>query len=341
MSPTRANAFDIAVIATDASGLVAALDCARIGLRVVVWEIPGRQVGDEHSAIGGIVAEVCDDVGISYTSSRPEPGDENILGIPTNPFSSAVRRTLGWRGAWRVYLDRVMPIMGIGNERSFAKLVTRRLGQRAYRLMIQPRVVGETGTTEDLDVGDLVPGLAEATSRVGSLTLGVIEMMAADERAVQRVTLTEGMTALTQALRARLDYFAVTRFICREVTVLSSARGCGVTGRPAQRPEVRPERRVGDPSDDSIIDSSAAENTSDVGGAGDQVSCEATALLAPRLYGDFFADSPSPRGCVGLDERQPTLPAAIEASRRAAAEVRQSLLSDSEIPPIGPIDLGG
>ena len=144
MSPTRANAFDIAVIATDASGLVAALDCARIGLRVVVWEIPGRQVGDEHSAIGGIVAEVCDDVGISFALTRPQPGDENILGIPTNPFSSAVRRTLGWRGAWRVYLDRVMPIMGIGNERSFAKLVTRRLGQRAYRLMIQPRVVGET-----------------------------------------------------------------------------------------------------------------------------------------------------------------------------------------------------
>jgi hypothetical protein len=334
MSRTRADTFDVAVVASDPAGLAAALDCARIGLRVVVWEIPGPPVGDEHSAIGGIVTEFCDDLSVSYVLSRPQPGDENILGIPTNPFSSAVRHTLGWRGAWRVYLDRIMPIMGIGNERSFAQLVTRRLGQRAYRLMIRPRVIDDTGMVEDLDVGDLVPGLAEATSRVGSLTLGVIEMMMADERAVQRVTLTGGMVALTQALRVRLDYLAVTRFSCREVTVLPSARGCAVTGQPAQRPE----QRVGDPTDDSIADSSAAGNTSDVG---NRVTREATALLAPRHYGEILSDSSIPWGSIGRDERHPTLPAAIQASRRAAAEVRQAVLSHSEIPPIGPVDLGG
>jgi oxygen-dependent protoporphyrinogen oxidase len=218
---------------------------------------------------------------------------------------------MGWRGAWRIYLDRLMPIMSLGNERSLHRLVRRRLGARALRLLVQPRLASDLGIMSDVDVVDLVPGLGEATTRVGSLTLGVIEMMAADPAVVQRVELAGGMPALRAALHERLDYFAVTRRRAVEVAVTPGAQ----------------------PDDDATLTFSATDARPE--------SLMVSALLASRDVLDTVATTNLPVGVVGLSERSPGLPTALRTSREAAASVRAALLSRSEKPPVGPVDLGG
>ena len=303
--------FDVAVVSRDPAALVAAWECARIGLRVIVVELPDAQLGDAPSNAGGVVAGLCSDLGLGMTIQNPPRGEENIYGIPANPFSSAVRDAMGWRGAWRIYLDRLMPIMSLGNERSLHRLVRRRLGARALRLLVQPRLASDLGITSDVDVVDLVPGLGEATTRVGSLTLGVIEMMAADPAAVQRVELAGGMPALRAALHERLDYFAVTRRRAVDVTVTPGAK----------------------PDDDAVLTFSSTDSRPE--------PLRVSALLASRDLLDTVATTNLPVGVVGLSERSPGLPTALRTSREAAASVRAALLSRSEKPPVGPVDLGG
>lgn len=303
--------FDVAVVSRDPAALVAAWECARIGLRVIVLELADTELGDAPSNAGGVVAGLCSDVGLPVTIQDPPRGEENIYGIPANPFSAAVRDVMGWRGAWRIYLDRLMPIMSVGNERSLHRLVRRRLGARALRLLVQPRLANDLGITNDVDVADLVPGLSEATTRVGSLTLGVIEMMAADPVAVQRVELAGGMLALRAALHERLDYFAVTRHRVTAAEIVLGAES----------------------NDDAVLTFSSTDAR--------PAAVLASALLASREFLDTVASTGLPVGVVGVSERAPSLPTALRASREAAASVRQALLSRAEKPPVGPVDLGG
>jgi oxygen-dependent protoporphyrinogen oxidase len=311
MPKNASERFDVAVVSRDPAALVAAWECARIGLRVIVLEFSDAGLGDAPSNAGGTVAQLCRDVGLAMTISSPQPGEENIYGIPANPFSASVRSVMGWRGAWRIYLDRLMPIMSLGNERSLHRLVRRRLGARALRLLVQPRLARDLGITADIDVANLVPGLGEATTRVGSLTLGVIEMMAADPAAVQRVELAGGMPGLRAALHERLDYFAVTR---HRVTAAEVAPGS-------------------EPDDDAVLTFPMADSRT--------ASVLVSALLADREFLVPVAPTNLPAGVVGVNDRTPGLPTALRASREAAASVRQALLSRSEKPPVGPVDLGG
>ena len=94
--------FDVAVVSRDPAALVAAWACARIGLRVIVLELPDAELGDAPSNAGGTVAQLCSDLGLAITIQEPPRGEENIYGIPGNPFSTSVRGALGWRGAWRI-----------------------------------------------------------------------------------------------------------------------------------------------------------------------------------------------------------------------------------------------
>jgi len=303
--------FDVAVVSSDPSALVAAWECARIGLRVIVLELPDAPLGEMPSNAGDVVAQLCADLNLRATIHTPQPGEENIYGIPANPFAAGVREVLGWRGAWRIYLDRLMPIMSLGNERSLHRLVRRRLGPRALRLLVQPRLGEDLGLNADVAVADLIPGLGEATTRVGSLTLGVIEMMAADPSVVQRVTVCGGMPALRTALHERLDYFAVTRH-----RVTSAQVGPGTQQ-----------------DDDALVTFS----NPDLGTA----SVQAAALLANRECVEGVSSLSLVTGVVGVSERTPSLFSALPASREAAATIRQVLLSRVEKPPVGPVDLGG
>jgi len=311
MPPKTRDRFDVAVVSRDPASLVAAWECARIGLRVIVLELLEAHLDDSPSNAGGVVSQLCADLGLSANITTPLPGEENIYGIPANPFSAGVRKVLGWRGAWRVYLDRLMPIMSVGNERSLHRLVRRRLGARALRSLVEPRLTDDLGASADIAVVDLIPGLGEATTRVGSLTLGVIEMMAADPSVVQRVEIAGGIHALRKALHERLDYFAVKRYRVSDVDVTPGAQ----------------------PDDDAVISFSTAESG--------LTSVRTAAVLASREIIDSLSSSVVVAGIVGLNEHAPSLPRAVVTSREAAGAVRQVLLSRVEKPPVGPVDLGG
>ena len=210
---SAANRCDVLVIGSDLASFVAAIDCARIGLKVDVW-IPKQEenVGTaDFSHRGGVVAEVLEDLGVNFEIVVPAPGEEEVCGIPMNPFSLRVRNAVGWGGAWRVYLDRIKPVLTIGAEQDLAKLVRTRMGEAALQKLVNPVLLERYGLpAEELAVDAVAPGLSQAITRGGSLSNGVAELLAEDPRASQRVVVPGGLDEITQAAIAKLEYFSAT-----------------------------------------------------------------------------------------------------------------------------------
>ena len=93
-----------------------------------------------------------------------------VLGIPDNPFADDVRRVIGWRGAWRAYLDRLRPPLTIGHERSLGRLVRTRMGAAVLDRLVAPVTTGVYSShPDDIDVDVAAPGLNSALTRAGSL----------------------------------------------------------------------------------------------------------------------------------------------------------------------------
>ncbi|MEY4997879.1 MAG: hypothetical protein RLY59_1283 [Actinomycetota bacterium] len=207
---------DVLTIGSDLAAFIAAVDCARIGLKVDLW-IP-QDADFSQPAIfshrGGIVAKVLDDLEVDYEIVIPARGEEEICGIPANPFSPAVRKAVGWSGAWRIYLDRIKPVLTIGNETNLGTLVSQRLGETALSKLVNPVTIERYGyPAQELTVDSVAPGLAQALTRGGSLSNAVVELMLADHRIVERVVVPGGQQAILDAVLAKMEYFAekVTR----------------------------------------------------------------------------------------------------------------------------------
>jgi oxygen-dependent protoporphyrinogen oxidase len=207
-------AFDVVVRGYGTAALLAATDFARVGLRTALLTgVVGG--GSEHrdyaSAWGGVVADVCEELTVAYLEETVLPGEENILGIPGSPLSSSTRRALGPAGTFRAYLDRVRPILAIGEENNLARLVETRLGAATLELLVRPAVRRELDCEpEDVDVRDVAPGLTQAMSRVGALSSGVLELAAANPSCVSRVVPAGGLRGLQVAAERQAAYFAVT-----------------------------------------------------------------------------------------------------------------------------------
>jgi hypothetical protein len=210
----ESGAFDVAVRGKGLAALLAATDFARVGLRTVL--LTDGVAGDaEHrdyaSAWGGVVADVCTELNVAYHEEMPASGEERILGIPGSPLSSATRRVLGTAGALRAYLDRLRPLLAIGEEFNLARLVVTRLGASTLELLVRPAVRAELDCEpEDVDVRDAAPGLTQAMSRVGALSSGVLELAAANPSAVSLVVPQGGLRAVQVAAERQAAFFAVT-----------------------------------------------------------------------------------------------------------------------------------
>lgn len=322
------GACDVLVIGHDPAALLAALDCARIGLSVEVWipdltpdnEMPEGTAVDSAVAPavfthrGGIVAELLDGLGVDYRIEKPVSGEENLAGIPASPLSPYVRRELGSRSAWRVYFDRIKPVLTIGNEDNLVQLVRTRIGQKALEVLVNPALEELYGySAGELTVDAVAPGLAQAMTRGGSLTTGVLEMMMADERVVQRVVVPGGTSAIVSALEAKLDYFAATIVhVCEPE--LELVREDGKPGFHA-RAEI---------AGDLIMD----------------LDCGAV-LVDPDVVAVPDDADLDRVGLVGYTAITPGLESAGKASIAAAIHVRRTILSDPENPPIGPSGFEG
>ncbi|UPL13807.1 protoporphyrinogen oxidase [Microbacterium galbinum] len=245
----RAAEKHVVVIGGGIGGLIAARECAKVGMRVTVLEASDAVGGairraeldgvaldagaESFATRGGHVRALLAELGIDDRVVAPAPGGAwlagvpgigaaplpvgGLLGIPANPFQDDVRRIIGWSGAWRAYLDRVRPPLTIGHEHSLGKLVSTRMGDKVRDRLVAPVTTGVySASPSDIDVEIAAPGLNAALTRTGSLSGAVAALR--DEGAARAAAkkpgaavegLDGGMTVLVDALLADLENFRV------------------------------------------------------------------------------------------------------------------------------------
>lgn len=208
----HAHESHVVVAGGGISGLVAALECAKVGMRVTVLEasnafggvVRSAEVGgitldvgaESFATRGGIVRALLAELGLADQVVAPNaagawvagvPGigaaplpKGGILGIPDNPWAPDVRRVIGWAGAWRAYVDRLRPPLTIGHQRSLGALVRSRMGARVLDRLVAPVTSGVySARPDDIDVDLAAPGLNAALTRTGSLGGAVADLRAA------------------------------------------------------------------------------------------------------------------------------------------------------------------
>lgn len=241
----RAGERHVVVIGGGIAGLVAARECAKVGMRVTLLEaaddlggaVRGAEIdgvrldagAESYATRGGHVRKLVEELGLSEKVQMPAaggawlagvPGQEpaplprgGILGIPPNPFVDDVRRIIGWRGAWRAYIDRLRPPLTIGHERSLGRLVRSRMGERVLERLVSPVVSGVySAHPDDVDVDVAAPGLNAALTRVGSLS-GAVDALVGQQQTERKDKapgsavegLVGGMSTLVDALQADFE----------------------------------------------------------------------------------------------------------------------------------------
>nr|WP_236593544.1 protoporphyrinogen oxidase [Paenarthrobacter ureafaciens] len=137
------------------------------------------------------VADLVRELGIGGQIVAPRPGGAwvqlpegarelpktGILGIPANPWDPEVRRSLGFLGALRASMDRILPA-GLGTSAeltSVSRLVRTRMGKRVLERLVEP-VVGGVHSADPalLDVDMVAPGLRAGVRANGSLAAAVL-----------------------------------------------------------------------------------------------------------------------------------------------------------------------
>lgn len=235
---------DVLVIGGGVAGLVAARECAHLGLSVVVLEagavggavgrhevagLPLDSGAESFAVRGNIVAGFLDDLGLTDQIIEPNPAGAwlhlppnraggasmsvplpaaGVLGIPGSPLADDVRRAIGWSGALRAYVDRVMPVLKIGREHSLGELVEKRMGKKVLDRLVSPVAGGVYATdARDLEVDVVAPGLNNALTTVGSLSGAVLALRTAAPAGSAVRGLDGGMHRLVDALVADLERF--------------------------------------------------------------------------------------------------------------------------------------
>ncbi|WP_228479778.1 protoporphyrinogen oxidase [Microbacterium abyssi] len=240
----RAAHRHVVVVGGGMAGLVAARECAKVGMHVTVLEAAAELGGairraeldgvtvdagaESYATRGGHVRTLLDELGLTDAIVTPNPAGAwlvgalgvdaaplpkgGILGIPANPFADDVRRIIGWGGAWRAYVDRLRPPLTIGQERSLGTLVSKRMGAKVRDLLVAPVTAGVySADPDDVDTEIAAPGLNEALTRAGSLSGGVAQLLADRADRAKKApgsaveAIAGGMSVLVDALAADLE----------------------------------------------------------------------------------------------------------------------------------------
>ncbi|MET1018697.1 MAG: FAD-dependent oxidoreductase [Microterricola sp.] len=248
---------DVAVVGAGIAGLVAARACARLGLSVLILEAAdaaGGCVG--RTELAGLsldtgaegfatrndsVAELLGELGLGGDIVDPNPagawlrlppltGTEaitvpmpklSLLGIPSSPLADDVRAAIGWKNSIRAYSDRLRPVLTIGTEKNFGKLVEQRMGKAVLDRLVSPISSGVySADAHDLEVDVVAPGLNAALTRAGSLS-GAVALLKSDAKPGAGVRgIRGGMHRLVDALLAEAAHFDAQLHLGTRVTAL-------------------------------------------------------------------------------------------------------------------------
>ena len=312
----RAAEQHVVVIGGGIGGLVAARECAKVGMRVTLLEAEEQLGGsirtteldgiivdagaESFATRGGHVRALVDELGLSDAVVAPEGGGAwlsgipgapdaplpkgGLLGIPANPFQEDVRAIIGWRGVWRAYLDRLRPPLTIGHQQSLGRLVTTRMGARVRDRLVAPVTAGVySALPEDVDVEIAAPGLSAALTRVGSLSGAVLALQgdrAGKTPGAAVLGIDGGMGRIVEALRDELALFgAVVRTGTRAVRLDRSGEGWTVAFEELDT--VASAASESDAAESDAAESDAAESGA-AGGDDTLVTPDAPASDAPE-----------------------------------------------------------
>lgn len=197
------------VIGGGVAGLVAARRLALSGADVVLLEagkrIGGRvasalvggvrvDTGAESFAVrGGAVRSLIDELGLDGDVRDPQGSAwvaladrtvplpaGGVLGIPSSPLATDVRRVVDAGGSLRAYADRLLPVLQVGRFERLGPLVRTRMGQRVLERLVAPVVQNVYGADpEKVPVEAVAPGLNAAITQTGSLSGAVLRLRTA------------------------------------------------------------------------------------------------------------------------------------------------------------------
>lgn len=244
----RAAQKNVIVVGGGIGGLIAARECAKVGMKVTVLEAEDSVGGairraeldgivvdagaESYATRGGTVRALLEELGLADRIVTPAAGGAwlagipgvgaaplpvgGILGIPGNAFQDDVRRIIGWPGAWRAYVDRLRPPLTIGHTQSLGRLVSSRMGAKVHDRLVAPVVTGVySASPDDIDVEVAAPGLSAALTRTGSLA-GAVQVLRGESAERAKAApgsavegLRGGMSTLIDALLADLAKFGV------------------------------------------------------------------------------------------------------------------------------------
>jgi oxygen-dependent protoporphyrinogen oxidase len=221
----------VVVIGGGVGGLVAARDCLHPGFDVTLIEasdvlggcvashdVAGIRLdsgAESFATRGGHVAKLIDELGLSADVVSPNPAGAwvrlpnatvplpkaGLLGIPSSPLAADVVRVIGWSGALRAYLDRLTPVLKIGQERSLGVLVRKRMGRKVLERLVSPIASGVySAPADDLDIAVVAPGLNAALTRQGSLSGAVADLRSSAKAGSAVGGIDGGMFRLIEAL---------------------------------------------------------------------------------------------------------------------------------------------
>jgi oxygen-dependent protoporphyrinogen oxidase len=230
--------YDVVVVGGGVAGLISGLRYARSGYKTVILEAEAEPGGCVRlHDVGGLrldrgaesfatsrpaVARLITELGLAV--ERPtggaawvhHPGGQapipaaTLLGIPAHPAAGDVRRVIGWAGAARAELDRVLPrgarrcISDDGPPPSLGAVVRRRMGRRVLTRLVQPVAGGVYSIDPDeLDIAAVAPDLAAGLAAGRTLAGAVAAVRGSGPAAGSAVAgVVGGMGLVTEALSA-------------------------------------------------------------------------------------------------------------------------------------------